>query len=171
MCLHYIWVEVPATCAHSSDGSCKVHVRLQQNRRHEYIANGDGRVAKFMPRYDGPYKILEARPETSTYILDIPHQSAQACNAFHVSQLHAFVANDRELFPSRELPRPGPVVTPDGQLENFIECIIDKKKVGRSRKYLVRWMGYGPEDDEWLSRKDLEDCEALDIWERDHLPP
>ena len=30
MCLHYIWVEVPATCVHSSDGSCKVHTRLQQ---------------------------------------------------------------------------------------------------------------------------------------------
>ena len=33
MCLHYIWVEVPATCAHSSDGSCKVHARLQQEER------------------------------------------------------------------------------------------------------------------------------------------
>ena len=32
MCLHYIWVEVPVTCAHSSDGSCKVHTRLQQRK-------------------------------------------------------------------------------------------------------------------------------------------
>ena len=31
MCLHYIWVEVPMTCAHSSDGSCKVHARLQHS--------------------------------------------------------------------------------------------------------------------------------------------
>ena len=30
MCLHYIWVEVPATCVHSSNGSCKVHAWLQQ---------------------------------------------------------------------------------------------------------------------------------------------
>ena len=63
------------------------------------------------------------------------------------------------------------MVTPDGQLEKFIERIIDKKKVGCLWKYLVQWMGYGPEDDKWLSRKDLEDCEALDIWEPDHLPP
>ena len=34
MCLHYIWVEVPATCAHSSNGSCKVHARLQQELLH-----------------------------------------------------------------------------------------------------------------------------------------
>ena len=191
-----------------------------KNRRHEYLANGDGRVAKFMPRYDGPYTILEARPETSTYVLDVP-RSAQACNTFHVSQLRAFVANDQELFPSRELPCPGPVVTPDGQLENFIERIhqeigeekiihynhwmqwimvymtrywistlhktyshdynglsfphqfpdvIDEKKVGRLKKYLVRWSGYSPEDDEWLSKKELEDCEALDNWERNHPP-
>ena len=140
-----------------------------KNHRHEYLANGDGRVAKFMPRYDGPYTILEARPETSTYVLDVP-RSAQACNTFHVSQLRAFVTNDQELFPSRELPRPGPVVTPGGQLENFIERIINEKKIGRSKKYLVRWSGYGPEDDEWLSKKELEDCEALDNWERDHPP-
>ena len=137
------------------------------NHRHEYLANGDGHVAKFMPRYDGPYTILEARPETSTYVLNVP-QSAQACNTFHVSQLRAFVANDQELFPSQELPRPGLVVTPDGQLENFIEHIIDEKKIGRSKKYLVRWLGYGPEDDEWLSKKELEDCEALDNWECNH---
>ena len=33
MCLHYIWVEVPTTCAHSSDGSCKVHAWLQHRLR------------------------------------------------------------------------------------------------------------------------------------------
>ena len=64
-----------------------------KNRCHEYLANGDGRVAKFMPCYDGPYTILEARPETSTYVLDVP-RLAQVCNTFHVSQLCAFVAND-----------------------------------------------------------------------------
>jgi len=67
----------------------------------------------------------------------------------------------------RELPRPGPVVTADGQLENFIDRIIDEKKVGRGKRYLVRWVGYGEEDDEWLPRRELEDCEALDIWEKE----
>ena len=62
------------------------------------------------------------------------------------------------------------MVTSDGQLENFIEHIIDEKKIGHSKKYLVRWLGYGPEDDEWLSKKELEDCEALDNWERNHPP-
>ena len=35
MCLHYIWVEVPVTCAHSSNKSCKVHARLQHETQEE----------------------------------------------------------------------------------------------------------------------------------------
>ena len=65
-----------------------------KNRRHGYLASGDRHVAKFMPCYGGPYMVLEAHPETSTYIFDIIPCSAQACSAFHASQLHAFMAND-----------------------------------------------------------------------------
>jgi hypothetical protein len=56
----------------------------------------------------------------------------------------------------------------DRQLENFINKILDERRVGRGKKYLVRWVGFGEEDDEWLSRKDLEDCEVLDVWEKGH---
>jgi hypothetical protein len=31
-------------------------------------------------------------------------------------------------------------------------------------QYLVRWRGYGPEDDRWLPGWELDDCEALDLW-------
>ncbi|KAF8428847.1 hypothetical protein L210DRAFT_3488697 [Boletus edulis BED1] len=44
------------------------------------------------------------------------------------------------LFPDREQPRPGPVVTPDGQQECLIDKIIDEKRVGRGRRYLVHWV-------------------------------
>ena len=39
-----------------------------------------------------------------------------------------------------------------------------QRKHGRGYQYLVRWVGFGPADDEWLLRKDVEDCEALDWW-------
>lgn len=97
---------------------------------------GDNRVAKFMPRYDSPYTIVEAHPESSTYTLDLPN-SPNIFPTFHVSQLRAFEPNDPALFPLREHPRLGPVVTADGQLENFIDKILDERKVGRGRKYLV----------------------------------
>jgi len=47
-----------------------------------------------------------------------------------------------------------------------VDKILDEKK-GRGRgqkRYLVRWVGQGPEHDLWLPEKELEDCEALDIW-------
>lgn len=58
----------------------------------------DGRVAKFMPRFDGPYDILEAYPESSTYKLLLPTSAKQHPN-FHVSQLRRHIPNDPELFP------------------------------------------------------------------------
>lgn len=137
-----------------------------KHRRREYIQKGDKRVAKFMPRYDGPYLVLDTHPETSTYTLDLPN-SPNIFPTFHISQLRPYHQNDADLFPSREQPRPGPVVTEDGQHENFIERIVDERKVGRGKKYLVRWVGFGEADDEWLSWRDVEDCEALDVWEEE----
>jgi hypothetical protein len=143
------------------------HVLLAtKHRRREYMQKGDNRVAKFMPRYDGPYTITNAHPEMSTYTLDLPN-SPNIFPTFHVSQLRPYHQNDATLFPTRELPRPGPVVMEDGQLETFIDKIIDERNVGRGKRYLVRWVGFGEEDDEWLPCRDLEDCKVLDVWEKE----
>ena len=55
-------------------------------------------------------------------------------------------------------------MTDDGLMEHEIDKIIDSRPWGRGYRYLVRWVGYGPEDDEWLPGRMLEDCEALDKW-------
>jgi len=59
------------------------------------------------------------------------------------------------------------VVIEDGQLTNFIEKIIDKHKVGHGKRYLVHWVSLREKDDEWPTHQELEDCEALDIWEKE----
>ncbi|KAJ7216987.1 hypothetical protein GGX14DRAFT_314563, partial [Mycena pura] len=56
---------------------------------------------------------------------------------------------------NRELPRPGPVVTPDGQEEFFIDRILDKRTRYRKTQYKVRWLGYGHEDDQWIDASEL----------------
>ena len=69
---------------------------------------GDGRVAKFMPRYDGPWEIIEARPETSSYKLKLPN-STNIFPTFHASQIKPFTPNDNEHFPLRkntDIPEP-----------------------------------------------------------------
>lgn len=127
----------------------------------------DGWVAKFMPRYDGPFKVLKAYPDSSTYTLHLPKYS-KIHWTFHSSLLRPHIENDPELFPGRTLERPGPIVTTEGEMEYFIDKIIDQRTRGRGKQYLVRWLGYSPESDLWLPRRKLADTEAYTKWLKTH---
>jgi hypothetical protein len=135
------------------------------NRRGAYIRageKGDLRVAKFMPRHDGPYKIISVHKECSTVKLDMPNDP-KVFPVFHTSEIEPYIENDATLFPERELPRPGPVMTDLGE-EWDISEIIDERKRGRGRQYLVRWRGHGTEDERWLPSRELAQAKALDDW-------
>jgi hypothetical protein len=140
-------------------------VRLSTlHRRREYKSKNEKRVVKFMPRFDGPYKITKINKGNSTVTLDLP-RSPDIFPVFHTSEIMPFIENDETLFPSRALHTPEPVNVNDN-LEYFVEKILDERK-GRGRggnRFLVRWVGQGPEYDLWIPQKELEDCEALDIW-------
>lgn len=69
--------------------------------------------------------------------------------------------NDAELYPSRELQRPGPIVTQNGTKEWEIDRILDMRTRGRGHQYLIRWKGYGPEADVWVPGKELENTDVL----------
>jgi hypothetical protein len=102
------------------------------NRRREYVngSNKEKRVAKFLPRFDGPYRVTRTLPEFSAYTLDMPNQP-NVFNTFHASQLKRHHENDSTMFPSRERAKPGPVLTEDGLEEYAIDRIIDERKRGR----------------------------------------
>ena len=50
----------------------------------------------------------------------------------------------------------------------MIDKIVDTCHCGQGTQYLVRWVGYDRNHNEWLSGKMLEDTEALDIWEAEN---
>jgi len=79
------------------------------HRCRDYQSLDSSRVAKFMPRYNGPYHIMAAHPATSSYTLDLPH-SPNICPSFHSSKLHPFLPNDDTLYPSHTLAHPPPVM-------------------------------------------------------------
>lgn len=133
------------------------------NRRRDYKRKGEKRVAKFMPRWDGPYEVEDTHPETSNYKLILPN-SPMTFATFHASQLKAHCANDDVMFPGRAHAKPGPVMTTDGLEEYFIDKIVEARRCGRGWRYLVRWVGYGLEEDRWLPGRELAECEALDVW-------
>jgi hypothetical protein len=59
----------------------------------------------------------------------------------------------------------GPVVIPDGTEEWEVNRILDSRRQGKGLQYLVCWAGYGLECNTWLASREVEDCEALDIFE------
>ena len=131
------------------------------NRWHAYKKKGEKRVAKFFPRWDGPYKITNSFPEASTSTLQT---STTIHPIFHVSQLKHYIPNNPILFPSRILTQPPPVFTTDGLEEYLVEEIVNSWRVGRGWQFLVRWLGYRPKHDLWTASSELDDCEALNNW-------
>ena len=53
-----------------------------------------------------------------------------------------------------------------GDEEFFIDHIVDCRETQNKRRYLVRWIGWGPESGSWLSEDELENSEVLKEWQR-----
>ena len=140
------------------------HIMLStKNRRQQYAVKGDKRVAKFMPRFDGPYSIADMNHKASMVTLNVPH-SSNVYPTFHTAEVMPFNENDQSLFPSHELAWPRPIFTKEGMQEHYVEKIIDAQKCGCGMQYLIRWLGYGPGEDEWLPGSELANNAALDDW-------
>jgi hypothetical protein len=135
------------------------------DRRARYkTRGGDTRASKFFPRWDGPYKVIETYPETSTFKLLLP-SSDKAHPVFHSSKLKRYRPNDDDKFPQRKQGRPEPIDV-DGEDEYLVEKILDSKKVRGIVHYLVKWEGYPEEESTWEPEAMVADTVALDEWEK-----
>ena len=92
-------------------------------------------------------------------MLNIP---MNAYPVYHASKLKPHIANDASLFPGCELAQPGPILTADGLEEHLIDEIVASRCRGRRWQFLMHWVGYGPDHDEWLPAADVKECESLD---------
>ena len=133
------------------------------HRRNEYKAKGEKHVVKFMPRYDGPYIMVDTNEWHSTVTIELPN-APNIFPTFHTSEVLPFTECDTELFPSRKFEEPPPILTPEGNEEFFIDKILDQRRQGRGFQYLVRWRGYGIKHDRWLPGSELQGCAALEDW-------
>ncbi len=105
-------------------------------------------------RFLGPFEI-EKRIGTQAYRLILPRKYQRLHPTFHVSLLEPYHRR------SGEDPR---IIQPDlvdGEEEWEVEAILDSRKRGRTKEWLVRWKGFGPADDEWLRKENLKGCEEL----------
>ncbi|CAJ0967797.1 unnamed protein product, partial [Ranitomeya imitator] len=113
---------------------------------------------KFKPRFIGPYRISEVLNPVSFRLTLLASFSIH--NVFHRSLLRRYVA---PVVPSVDPPAP---VLVEGELEYIVEKILDSRISRRKLQYLVKWKGYGQEDNSWVFASDVH---AADLVRAFHL--
>jgi len=99
-----------------------------------------GRAHKLCPKFVGPWKVLRAWPDTSTYELDLPTalRERRINPIFHISLLRLYNASNDMLFPNRIQPEPYDFGAEDDQ-EWFVDEIIGHRWDGHELDLEVRW--------------------------------
>lgn len=123
------------------------------------LALPKGRAGKFLPKFIGPYLVLDADPKVSTYRLDLPNElkTRNIHPVFHVSRLRPYQPNDDTRFPGRETVTPYDYGEPDE--ETGVESIDGHQWKGKQLKFHVKWVDG---TDSWESWSNVEECVALD---------
>jgi hypothetical protein len=118
-----------------------------------------GRVGKLLLHFIGPYRVVQAKPETSSYELDLPDELVKhrIHPVFHVNRLRPHQPNDDAMFPNRTSPDVYDFGTPD--MEWLVEDIIGHHWEGQKLTFQVRWnLG----DTTWEPMSSCKELAALD---------
>ena len=99
----------------------------------------------------GPFPIVKQVGDIAYQLQILPRWSV-IHPMFHVLLLHHGLGH--------LLEKPPPLLV-DGSEEYEIQTILGHQDTQRGRRYRVRWRGYGPEEDTWLSHTDLTHAEDL----------
>ena len=102
----------------------------------------------------GPYKIIEKLGEL-TYRLELPDALKALHNVFHIEKLVPYVTNQ---ISGREDTRPPPIEI-EGNEEYEVQEILDCRRRRNKWEYLVSWKGYGPNENSWEPRENVENAQ------------
>ena len=99
----------------------------------------------------GPFRVLELVGDAKLACkLELPAQM-QIHPVFHVSLLEPY---RESTLPGRVQAIPHPVEV-EGELEYEVARILDSKIERRKLKYLIDWLGYGPEERTWETAENV----------------
>jgi transposase InsO family protein len=124
---------------------------------------------KFADKYIGPL-VVEKQINPVAYRLKLP-STLHIHPVFHVSLLQPWHTPEDIPHPDTAVYHPPPVVPEDNQW--LVDRLLDKRICRRNTQYLVRWLGYGPEEDKWINEEGIEDS-LIAAYEATHhatLPP
>jgi hypothetical protein len=117
-------------------------------------------------KYDGPFEILR-KLSPVTYQLRLP-VSYGIHPILNIAHLEAYHESPPEFGsrPTKGLNRDDFDVTPEVDIESIIADRWRRIKGKRIQQFKVRWKGFGPEDDEWLTKRQLRNAPmVLQDWQ------
>jgi len=107
---------------------------------------------KLDDRWFGPFPIQKVI-NRNAYRLKLPRTFRRVHPVFHISLLRRWTPD-----PIAERPKPHhppPDIAADGHVEYEVEVILDSRIRYRKLQYLVKWKGYGPEENSWQPVENL----------------
>lgn len=120
--------------------------------------------AKLMAPREGPYTVTE-KISPLAYCLDFGESKGRVNPVVSIQYLLPYEADYDDEF-DRQVAKPPPIdyadfLAADDEEHYELERILDCKLFNKTVKYLVRWKGYGPQHDEWKTKRDLKHAKDL----------
>jgi hypothetical protein len=112
---------------------------------------------KLEDKHFSPFKVLE-QIGTSTFCLELPQTWKKIHNSFHESKLLPYISPKFPQQVGLQFKPPPKLV--DGNQEFQVEEVLDSRIIQQQLQYLIKWVGYGSEDNTWELMKHL--TNALD---------
>jgi transposase InsO family protein len=112
----------------------------------------------------GPYAV-ERQVNSHAYKLKLPQSMRRLHPVFNVVKLTPV---PEDPFPGRQLTPPPPPILVDGEEEWEVEEILDSRLVRKKLKFLVKWKGFGREENSWEDAGDVHAPELVQEFYKRH---
>jgi len=120
------------------------------------------RTEKLMERFVGSYRVKKI-VSSNVVELELP-STIKIYPVVNVSRIHRYVGQVQGQKKEQLLP-----VIIEGEEEWVVERILNKQRVRRKDKYLVRWRGFTAESDTWEGRENLKNAkEVIEEFEKEY---